>query len=182
MARLELCLLGPMQVALDGSPVTDFGTDKTRALLAYIFVEGAHPQRRETLTGLLWPDQPEEAARTSLRQALYKLRRVLGEQEQAGTPGFLLVGPQTVQPDPGADYRLDVVEFGELVAACQAHPHRKPEHCASCHARLLLAAALYRGDFFQGFFLEALLPSPLQEKKTNHRPAQHQAGVLQRIN
>src|SRR5262249_16222260 len=104
MARLELSLLGPMHMALDALPITDFGTDKTRALLAYVFVEGTHPHRRETLTGLLWPDQPEEAARTSLRQAIYKLRRVLGEQEEVGARGFLLAGPQMVQVDPGADY------------------------------------------------------------------------------
>src|SRR5947209_20490447 len=120
MARLELSLLGPLQVTLDGLPVTAFGTDKTRALLAYLFVEGSHPHRRETLTGLLWPDQPEEAARVSLRQALYKLRQALGEQEQEGAPGFLLVSPQMVQLDPRAGYRLDEAEFRELVAACKA--------------------------------------------------------------
>ena len=158
MKRLELSLLGTMQAKLNGSPVTAFGTDKTRALLAYVFVEGSQPRRRETLTGLLWPDQPEESARTSLRQALYKLRQILGSQDEEGETGFLLVSPQTIQLDPGASYTLDVVEFTDLVAACRTHRHRKPEHCASCHARLLKAAELYRGDFLEGFFLEDSQP------------------------
>ncbi|MGD9146963.1 MAG: alpha/beta hydrolase, partial [Anaerolineae bacterium] len=59
MARLSICLLGPLQVTLDGKPVTSFESDKVRALLAYLAVEVGQPHRREKLAGLLWPDRPE---------------------------------------------------------------------------------------------------------------------------
>ena len=156
MSTLELSLLGTFQVALNGSEVSGFRTDKMRALLAYLCVEAAHPHRREALMGLLWPDQPEEAASVNLRQALFKLRQLLGEQ--GDTQGFLLVTPLTVQFNPASNYRLDVTAFADLVASCRAHRHRKMEWCTSCHARLKQAGEMYRGDLLQGFFLEDSQP------------------------
>ena len=67
MPRLAIFLFGPFQVTLDGAPVTDFKTNKGQALLAYLAVEADRAHERESLTGLLWPEQPEEAARVNLR-------------------------------------------------------------------------------------------------------------------
>ena len=77
-------VVAPMdaQVTLDGAPVTGFESDKVRALLAYLAVESDRPHRRETLAGLLWPEQPENAARLSLRQTQRedkRARRTLAE-------------------------------------------------------------------------------------------------------
>ena len=69
MADLSIYLLGTLTATLDGEPVGGFASDKVRALLAYLAAEPDRPHRRETLTGLLWPDYPETAARTSLRRA-----------------------------------------------------------------------------------------------------------------
>jgi predicted ATPase/DNA-binding SARP family transcriptional activator/Tfp pilus assembly protein PilF len=165
--RLELSFLGPFEVTVDGKPVTGFSSDKIRALLAYLAVEGGQPHRREALAGLLWPDHPDSDALVSLRQAIYKLRLELGSNRESGggtqeqvltsdsrlpTP-FLLVTPQTVQLDSSA-YQLDVEEFSALVDACRSHRHRKVEYCSTCHARFLRAAQLYRGDFLAGFLLQ----------------------------
>ena len=68
MARLDVRLLGPFRVAMDGEPVTGFASDKVRALLAYLCTEESGPHRREKLAGLLWPDWPEPAARANLRR------------------------------------------------------------------------------------------------------------------
>ena len=62
MARLFISLLGSFQVTLDGTPVTALESDKVRALLAYLAVEADRPHRRDRLTGLLWPEQPDRAA------------------------------------------------------------------------------------------------------------------------
>ena len=77
------------QVALDGSALTTFATDKVRALLAYLAVESGRPHRREALAALLWPNCPKSAARTNLRQALYRLRRALTDH-QATHPHLLV--------------------------------------------------------------------------------------------
>jgi hypothetical protein len=51
MARLSARLLGTLQVTLRGTPVTDFESDKERALLAFLAEESQQPHRREKLVG-----------------------------------------------------------------------------------------------------------------------------------
>jgi hypothetical protein len=44
MPRLSLSLLDPFQVYLDDARLTNFGTDKVRALRAYLGVKKSHKQ------------------------------------------------------------------------------------------------------------------------------------------
>src|SRR2546429_416620 len=117
MSRLELTLLGGFHAAVDGSPITGFDTDKTRALLVYVCVEAARPHGRESLAGLLWPELPDEAARRNLRNSLFKLRQAIGDN--ASSSDILLISSQAVQAAPNSDLRLDVAEFSSLIAACR---------------------------------------------------------------
>ena len=70
MPSLSLSLLGPFQAVLNGRPVTGLESNKVRALLTFLAVEADQPHARDELIGLLWPDQPDTAARANLRQAL----------------------------------------------------------------------------------------------------------------
>lgn len=147
MPGLQISLLGPFQVRLNGDVVSSFATNKVQGLLAYLAVESGYPHRRETLAGLLWPEQLESAARQNLRQTLLRLRHAL--------PGDTLqTTRQTVQLNPGIDLRLDVQIFTELIDICQSHQHSELTVCLDCIARLESAVDLYRGDFLAHFFLE----------------------------
>ena len=134
MAHLALALLGPLQITLDARPVAGFDYDKVRALLAYLAVEADRAHRRDALAGLLWPDQSEQAAHNSLRQALATLRRAIGDH--AAAVPFLLITREAIQFNPASDHELDVAAFTALLAACERHPHRHPETCPSCARRL----------------------------------------------
>jgi hypothetical protein len=81
MARLQIFLLGRLECVLDGIQVTGFESHKVRALLATLAAERDHPQRREALAALLWPDWPPQAAMSNLRYALADLRKNLGDRE-----------------------------------------------------------------------------------------------------
>jgi predicted ATPase/DNA-binding SARP family transcriptional activator len=154
MSRLVISLLGPLHITLGGAPVTTPLGAKTQALLAYLAAEADRPHRREVLAGLLWPDQPDEAARHSLRQALHQLHGVFGAED----PPPLLITAQTLQLNPAADCAVDVPAFTAAIAACAEHPHRRKEACRACIARLQHAAELYRGHFLAGFFLKDSVP------------------------
>jgi predicted ATPase/Tfp pilus assembly protein PilF len=151
MTQLSLSLLGPFQVTLDGEPVTDFATDKARALLAYLAVEADHPHRREVLAGLLWPDESERKARQNLRQALSTLRQAIGDRDEVAP--FLWVSRQTVQFNLDSDHWLDVAAFTALVQICEKHQHRHLKNCLPCMRRLEQMVELYHGDFLEQFFL-----------------------------
>jgi DNA-binding SARP family transcriptional activator/predicted ATPase len=141
MAHLSLFLLGPFQIALAEEPVTGFESDKVRALAAFLAVEADRPHRRDSLAGLLWPDWPDRAARTNLRNALANLRTAIGDRH--ATPPFLLITRETIQFNTASDCWLDVAAFSALVEADQPTVRRLEE-----------AVALYRGSFLQGFFLK----------------------------
>ena len=144
MARLSICLLGSFQVTLDGDPVTNFESDKVRALLAYLCVEAKTPQRREKLAGLLWPERPESAARANLRHALANLRLVIGDR-QAKSP-FLITTWQTIQFNNASDFWVDVAAFTALAQTSQSPTRGTIE-------RMENALELYRGSFLEGFSL-----------------------------
>ena len=118
--QLKLTLLGSFSATLEGKHIHTFESDKVRALLAYLATESDGPHRREKLTGLLWPEKPEPAARHNLNQAVYNLRHALGDAGQAAPD--LLTTPEVVQFCPQDGAWVDVVEFKRLLESCQAAP------------------------------------------------------------
>ena len=150
MSRLALSLLGTYQITLNGDTIVARLWAKTQALLAYLALEAGVPHRREFLAGLLWPDQPNEAARSNLRQALHQLQHALGDV----APSILSPTAQTVVFDLSSNCTLDVNEFLRLLGACEKHGHRHQEPCRACAERFRRAVALYRGDLLSGFFVK----------------------------
>ncbi len=148
VAALSLKLFGYPELTVRGSPPTNSLPDKATALLAYLTLERQREHSREELATLLWPESGEGAGRTSLRQALLKLRQTLPD----ATP-LLQISRQTIAVDPTADLWLDVSAFTALLDACRVHAHRRLDACPPCIARLEQAIALYRDDFLAGFTL-----------------------------
>ena len=79
MKKLSLQLHGNFQVELDQRPIAGFGTNKTRALLAYLAVENGKKLNREAIAALFWPEQEDKLAKQNLRQALFTLKKAFGE-------------------------------------------------------------------------------------------------------
>ena len=156
MAALELKLLASFQGTLNGRILTQFATDKVRALLAYLAVERQQAHRRESLAALLWPAQPDKQARHNLRQALSNLRQVL--QDHDDDRAFLLIDRHEVWLNPQANVQVDVAHLAALSAACTNHRHRQPDTCLPCLQRLAEMVALYQGDFLAGFSLADSAP------------------------
>ncbi len=151
MANLTLRMLGAFSMDRDGRPIR-FGYDKMRALLAYLSVEHERPHRRQSLAALFWPEHDKRTALGNLSQALYKLRRALGDRG-AEVP-LLRVNPQTLQLNPDAEIWIDAVEFANLIGACRSHTHVDPATCGDCLARLSQTASLYRGPFLNGIAVD----------------------------
>ena len=132
MARkLELALLGSLEIRQGGVPVTDFKSSKAQALLGYLAVTGqAHT--RPALAGLLWGGMPEHNARMNLSQALTTLRRLCGEH--------LTITRQTVGFNRDSDYWVDIEVFETTVATENIE-------------LLQETMQLYRGDFMDGLYV-----------------------------
>ncbi len=144
MAHLAIRLLGPFEVTLDGEPVTQFETLKTRALLAYLVAEAGSRHRREALAEMLWPDRPEGAARANLRHTLRSLRLAIGDYQ--AEPPFLITTREAISLNPDGDAWVDARTFASSLAGLERMEVPDPQ-------ALEQALGLYRGAFLEDLSL-----------------------------
>ena len=131
--QLRLAMLGKLHIEQGGQPLLGLTSVKGQALLTYLAVT-RQPHSRSALTGLLWAEMTEEAARANLRVVLSQLRRAVGD--------VLTVTRRTVEFDSQGAAWLDVAVL---------------EDAANSGANLHAAAALYRGDFLDDFHVPEVL-------------------------
>lgn len=157
MGHLSLTFLGTFHTMLDEKALTAFRSAKVQGLLVYLALTNQHPDAREVLATLFWPDEPDAVAKKNLRQSLYQLRQVLGET--ASQEGFyLLVTRSTVQFNPDSDHFLDVTAFLNCLENDQ----------------LEQAVALYQGDLLPGFTCNSL---PFEEWLREERERLHRLAL-----
>jgi len=154
MIKLTLNVLGALELSIDDRPIiTNFRTDKVRALLIYLALEAGRPHRRNTLAALLWSEFTEQSSRRNLRKGLFYLRQKLEE----AAPGVSIISAdrQSVELNPH-NLMVDAIRFEHLLSAVEEHSYRHLHHlhtCNECLARLVEAESLYRGDLLPGFSL-----------------------------
>ncbi|MGH7564600.1 MAG: BTAD domain-containing putative transcriptional regulator, partial [Gemmatimonadota bacterium] len=128
--RPTLHLLGGAAIETDDAVVPGPATHRHRlALLALLTASPHHTLSRDKLIGYLWPDHGQDDARHLLRQAVYVIRKELGEDvlESAG---------EQITLDPDA-LPSDLDEFERALDSGEAGG----------------AVELYGGPFLDGFHL-----------------------------
>jgi DNA-binding SARP family transcriptional activator/tetratricopeptide (TPR) repeat protein len=123
-ARLEVRLLGAVEVVLDGRRLGAFNSLRLQRFLALIALR-RDLQHRSRLAFELWPDSDERQARTNLRKLLHDLRHSLPDVGE-----FVEIDDEIVRWIPTGPSEVDVLRFRDAVAA----------------GDLELAARLYSGD------------------------------------
>lgn len=118
-----LSLLGRFELAGPGG-VVSLPNRKLAGLLAYLACMAPEPQQREKLSTLLWGSHFDTQAKQNLRQALFKLRQILGQDALRSDGEFVSLNATAIA--------CDVPQFEELV--------RK-----GSHDTLTAATDLYRG-------------------------------------
>ena len=137
---LQVSVLGALAITRDKRPVTGFASAKVQALLCYLALT-ARPHSRDTLIGLLWSEISDADARTSLRQALTNLRRLVGDH--------LSIDRETVAFDRSSSYSLDAEQFSRTGDWRLEIGDWTP----ALISNLQSAIELYRGDLLEGFFV-----------------------------
>ncbi len=167
MNRFTLAFLGHFQVTVDGVSVTDFHSDKARALLAYLALE-PHEHDRTLLATLLWPEIGDQYARTNLRNTLYRLRQTLTNALPEAGDRLLTVTRQTVHFNP-TESVVDVLRFQELLS-------RQLTATAPELTQWEEIIALYQGELLMGFNVADA--APFEEWLLLRRELLHQQALL----
>ena len=171
-AALEVRLLGPPEVLVDGRPLR-VDTRKAVALLAYLAVT-EHPARRDVLATLLWPGDDPDRARGSLRRTLSTLRSALADR-------WVRADREWVSFEPDTDVFVDLDSVRDRLAEIGEHGHPEREVCTLCVPILNDAAILHRGDFLAGF---SLRDSPDWDDWQSAQAEMHRrslGGILERL-
>src|SRR5262245_40834009 len=133
-SMLEIRSLGQFELRREGR-IVQLPSRPAQSLLAYLALSAGTAHRREKLAGLLWPDADEDNARSNLRHALWRIRKVI-EQDDATSP-YLLSDELAVSFNAGADCWVDAASLARRGNLLQDE---------------LDAVAAYRGDLLPGFY------------------------------
>ena len=108
---LNVSLFGHLRLRVDGRVVRFSARPKVAPLLAYLLLQRDATISRDSVAFTLWPDDPEETARTNLRRHLGYLREAL---PSADVPWFV-ADAGTVAWNPAAPVWVDALEFQRLI-------------------------------------------------------------------
>lgn len=165
--RLELGLLGPLEMSVDGTLVA-LGTPKQRAVLALLLMNRNSPVAVDRLITALWDDQPPSGARASIHSYVSNLRKLLGG---AG------IEPRMVLAAAPPGYRLNIDEnaydLGRFIAEKTAGVHAAASGKFEEASRHLTAAlAEWRGPVLEDLrefgFVDTFATSLVEEKILVH--------------
>jgi DNA-binding SARP family transcriptional activator len=125
MPLVEVKLLGPLEVAVDGHPV-ELRRKKQRALIALLALRAGEVVSTDRLVDELWGERPPKAAVGSLQNLVSDLRKLLGSETLATrSPGYALEIDREL---------IDVYRFERQIREAEANA-----------AGLRSALALWRG-------------------------------------
>lgn len=143
---LRITLFAAFSLVSDDSPVAGCSSGRLQSLLAYLLLHRHAPQPRHHIAYVLWPDVPEDRARSSLRNLVYQLRNALPLYDSC-----VAADSRTLQWRFDAPCTLDVADFE---AALKSAGH-SPENPVKRYW-LEVATSLYKGDLLPGNYDEWL--------------------------
>lgn len=142
--KLSVILFGTISIVAGGVGQAAFRYEKLKGLLAYLAMQPQMPLSRTFLAGLFWPELSADAGRQNLRQALFLLRSVLGDD-------VIESSRQTVRFVPGRRVGVDALFLEQA-----ARGFAECTGCAglpSCACSPEVALQGYRGPFAEGLTL-----------------------------
>ena len=132
---LRINLFAGLSLSWNDEPLSLPSGKAASSLLAYLIVHHGTMHTRDLLSGLFWPDVPDDVARRRLSQALWRIRRALSPHR------VLLAANDAIGFAPDIPLWSDVEAFRESVAS-------------GADAE---AVALYQGGFMAGYYDDWIL-------------------------
>jgi len=111
-------LFGKTNIQVNGLtiPESAWKTKKNRGLLEYLILCSGQAVSKETIIDLFWPDSDLKSAQTSLRTALYQLRKLLKtfDVEVSGKNSLIIETPESLEIKNSETLESDLIIFKKL--------------------------------------------------------------------
>lgn len=141
---IEVFILGPLHIAIDGHPISRWRSSKARSLFEYLSFHPDRPTRRDVLMDVFWPGYTRESARNNLNVAFYNLRRTLQDVKDES---YILYADACYLLNPDLLWRIDRDEFVASIKHARDCVHA--DRLAEAVDAYQRAIALYRGPLFE---------------------------------
>ncbi len=143
--RLEIHLLGGLEIRHNGQHVTNLVSRKAEALLAYLACN-PRPYPRDLLADFLWTERSQIQAAGNLRVLLNSLRKTVEP--------FITINRHTVAINQQSDVWVDTLAFERLLVDFNYNSQvKKGGLPARLAEQIEQALVFYQGDFLTGFFI-----------------------------
>ncbi|NUR24289.1 MAG: AfsR/SARP family transcriptional regulator, partial [Catenulispora sp.] len=133
---LTVSILGPLEIRVDGAPVT-LGGARLRTLVSRLALDPGRAVTASSLIDALWADEPPDGAANALQSLISRVRKSLGD-------------PALLASTPGGGYRLaiapesvDAVRFETLFRS--GREALRADDPSAARQTLREALALWRG-------------------------------------
>jgi DNA-binding SARP family transcriptional activator len=149
MEKLQIRLLGQLEVSTNDSLGRIRLTSGSQKFLAYLLLNTGRMCRREVLMDLFWQESSPERARSCLNSALWRVRRELETSGIQG-PHYLLTTDGEISFNWEGDYWLDTQIFEQTLTSILRKPVEMWGTDEASHAEQTLD--LYRGELLEGIY------------------------------
>ena len=167
MKNIEFGVLGPLQMAVDGAPLS-LGTPKQRAVLAMLVMNRNRPVSTDSLLTAAWEQRPPAGARGNLHSYISNLRKLVAGAG-ADPKSVLINAPPGYRLNVG-DTACDIGRFvAEKAAGVYAAAAGRFEEASS---HLTAALAEWRGPVLEDLrdfqFVDAFATALTEDKVLTH--------------
>jgi DNA-binding SARP family transcriptional activator len=142
LSRGHICLLGEVDIRVDGVNVTDKLSNKAIGLLCFLCTNKGKKFTRDRLCTFFWNNTTIENARYNLRYSLWVLRKIFNH----GDCDLFISSKDSCMINPDFDYYIDVLDFNFIIEnfTAEENPILALEKCKE----------IYNGEFLEGFYLK----------------------------
>jgi len=148
MSSIKVSLFGKFSIDYGGKR-TYIRARKVQELFIYLLMFRHDPQPRESLSEILWADQPAVISKKNLRQTLWHLQSAF-KGIKSSTRLELLIDDGWIHIRLPTNFWLDTAEFEQVFEA--VNPKQARELSAEDFSTMQYAVNLYRGDLLAGWY------------------------------
>lgn len=145
---LHVRLFGRFDATTERGPVHGLERRKVQELLSYLLLAGDRPSHRDLLADQLWPNCHSQHSRKYLRQALWKLQRVL---DANGFDDLLHADQDWIQLHGYDALWVDALELERVYERCCGAPAGDGDD-GEAMADMQRAAQLYCAPLLEGWY------------------------------
>ncbi len=144
MKKLEIYLLGNIEIRLDNQSILEKLSSKAIALLCFLCANKGKKFGRDKLATYFWNGVNIESARYNLRYNFWNIRKIINENKFS--EDILISTKDSCMINPNYDFYIDIFHLDNILNSIEKNLNIK--------ANLNNAKKLFKGEFLEEFYIK----------------------------